>query len=123
MKTAKLTIGIISIVLTFIVIFQSCAASVGDALEKKGGTSGGAGIFVAIFMLIAGILAIAARKSKGGSIVCTCFYAAAGIIGLTAHGIYKDLVIWGIICLVFAVIFLIAAITFKKDKKADDQAV
>ncbi len=116
MKTAKLIIGIISVVLTFVVLFQSCAASVGDALANEGGTSGGAGIFVAVLMLIAGIVAIAARNSKGGGIVCLIFYTLAGIIGLTAHGIYKDLIVWGVICLIFAVIFLIATITYKKQE-------
>jgi len=116
MKTAKLIIGIISVVLTFVVLLQSCAASVGDALANEGGTSGGAGIFVAVLMLIAGIVAIAARNSKGGGIVCLIFYTMAGIIGLTAHGIYKDLIVWGVICLIFAVIFLIATITYKKQE-------
>jgi hypothetical protein len=37
MKTAKLVIGIISIVLTFVVMFQSCAAYIGDALANEGG--------------------------------------------------------------------------------------
>ena len=31
MKTAKLVIGVLSIVLTMVVLFQSCAATVGDA--------------------------------------------------------------------------------------------
>ena len=114
MKTAKLIIGIISIVLAFFVVFQSCAASVGDALMDEGGTSGGAGMVVAILMLISGIIAIAARNSKGAGIVCLIFYAVAGIIGLTSHGIYKDLIIWSIVCLIFAVIFLISVITFNK---------
>jgi intracellular septation protein A len=116
-KIAKLIIGIISIVLTFLIMFQSCAASVGDALANKGGTGGSAGIFVAILMLIAGIVAIVARSSKGGGIVSLIFYAIAGIIGLTSHGIYKDLIIWGVVNLIFACIFLIATITFKKPDK------
>ncbi|NLB41119.1 MAG: hypothetical protein GX815_02465, partial [Clostridiales bacterium] len=70
MKTAKLIIGIVSIVLTFLILFQSCAASVVDAIEDEGGTSGGSGTFVAILMLIAGIVAIATRNSKGGGIAC-----------------------------------------------------
>lgn len=51
MKTAKLVIGILSIVLTMVVLFQSCAATVGDALANEGGTSGGAGMGVALLML------------------------------------------------------------------------
>jgi len=110
-------IGIISIVLTFVMLFQSCAAGIGDAMENKGGISGGIGIFTAILILIAGIVAIAARNSRGGSIFCTVFYALAGIIGLTSHGIYEDLMIWGSICLIFAAVFLISAITFKGRKR------
>ena len=117
MKTAKMIIGIISIVLTFVMLFQSCAAGIGDAMENKGGTSGGTGIFTAILILIAGIVAIAARNSKGGSIFCAVLYALAGIIGLTSHGIYEDLMVWGSICLIFAVVFLISAITFKGRKQ------
>lgn len=122
MKTAKLVIGIISIVLSLVVMFQSCAASIGDALLDEGGTSGGAGVFVAILMLIAGIVAIAARKSKGGGIFCLIFYAIAGIIGIVAQGIFADLIIWGILCLIFAVVFLIATITTKKQVKSENPA-
>lgn len=114
MKTAKLIIGITSMVLTFVVLFQSCAASVGDALVNEGGTSGVTGMFVAIFMLIAGIVAVATRNSKGGGIVCLVLYALAGLIGVTSAGIYKDLIIWGIICIAFAIFFLVATITFDR---------
>jgi len=122
MKTAKLIIGIISIVLTVIIIFQSCAASIGDALANEGGSSGFVGIMVAVLMLVAGIVAIAARNSKGGGIFCLILYAAAGIVGLAAHGIYTDLVVWGTLCLIFAVIFLVATITYKKQSDTDNPA-
>jgi len=89
-------------------------ATVGDALADEGGTSGAAGLFVAILMLAAGIIAIAARKSRGAGIVCLVFYAVSGIIGITAHGIYKDLIVWGIVNLAFAVIFLIGTIASKE---------
>ena len=113
MKTAKLIIGIVSIVLTSVILFQSCAASIGDALIDEGGTSGSAGMFVAI----------AARSSKGGGIVCLILYALAGIIGVTSKGIFTDLVIWGVLCLIFAVVFLIATITHKKQEKPDNLSV
>ena len=121
MKTMKLIIGIISIVLTFLILFQSCAATIGDALADEGGTSGGIGMFVAILMLIAGIISIAARKSKGAGIVCLILYGIAGILGIFAHGLYKDLIIWGVVSLIFAVLFLIATITFKKQGASEVQ--
>lgn len=116
MKTAKLIIGIVSIVLTFLILFQSCAVSIGEALENEGGGTGGAGIFVAILMLIAGIVAIAARNSKGGGIFCLVLYGLAGIIGITSKGIFKDLAIWGGLCLIFAVFFLVSTIMHDKLK-------
>ena len=109
MKTAKLVIGVLSIVLTMVVLFQSCAATVGDALANEGGSSGGVG------MVVAGIVAIAARNSRGGSIFCIIAYALAGVLGLTAHGIFQDLIVWGSLCLIFAVVFLIGLI---KEKRA-----
>lgn len=36
MKTAKLVLGIISMVLCLFVIFQSCAAGVSNTLEESG---------------------------------------------------------------------------------------
>lgn len=114
MKTAKLSIGIISIVLSLIVLFQSCAAGVGSALTNNTkDTSGGTGVFFAVLFIAAGIVGIAARASKGGTIAATVIYAIAGLIGVTATGIFKDLVVWGVIALVFALVFLISI--FKQD--------
>jgi hypothetical protein len=114
MKTAKLVIGIMSIVLSMVVIFQSCAAGLGEAMAGEG-TSGGAGAFVAVLILAAGIVAIAARSSRGGAICCTIIYALAGILGLTASGIFTDLMIWGVVSIIFALLFLISAIMLKKE--------
>ena len=66
MKTTRLVIGIISMVLFVLIALQSCVAGVGNALEQAGETSGSSGLFLAVFMLIAGIVGVAARKSKGG---------------------------------------------------------
>ena len=120
MKTAKLVIGIVSIVLTFVVLFQSCAAGIGDAMLNEGGTSGASGFLVAVFMLISGIVAIATRSSRGGAIFCTVVYGLAGLLAVSANGIFKDLMIWGILCLIFAVVFLVSAIKMKKAPQNSD---
>ena len=70
-----------------------------------------------ILMLISGIVAIAARGSKGGAIFCAVAYGLAGLLGVSAQGIFADLVIWGSLCLIFAVIFLVSAIKMKKNPK------
>ncbi|WP_283608606.1 hypothetical protein [Faecalispora anaeroviscerum] len=113
MKTAKLVIGIVSIVLALLVLFQSCAAGVGAALADASDTSGGTGLLVALLYIVAGIVGIAARKSKGGAIAATILYALAGIAGVTATGMFKDLMVWGVLAFIFAVVFAISI--FKQD--------
>lgn len=114
MKTAKLIIGIVSIVLAFLVLFQSCAAGIGDAMMNEGGTSGTSGLLVAVLMLASGIVAIATRRSRGGAVFCVILYGLAGGLGVSVTGIFKDLIVWGVLCLIFAVIFLLSAITMQK---------
>ena len=56
MKTAKLVIGIVSIVLALVMLFQSCAANVGSVLATAGtDMSGAIGTFAAILLIVAGI--------------------------------------------------------------------
>lgn len=117
MKIAKLIVGIVSIVLSILVLFQSCAAGVGDALAAQGGTSGGSGMIVAVILLVAGIVAIATRNSRGGAFFCAAAYAVGGVVALTANGVFQDLLVWGVISLVFALIFLYSALTMKPNKE------
>lgn len=113
MKNARLTIGIISIVLFVLVSFQSCAAGIGNTLEGNGEVSGSAGFLLALCMLVAGIVGICCRKIKKGSIVAGCFYAAGGLIGIANVGFYADLKIWSVLSFIFAAVFIITAIIQK----------
>ena len=109
MKASKLTIGIVSLVLSLIVLFQSCAAGIGSALTNNTkDTSGGTGIFFTVLLIVAGIVGIVGRSSKGGTIAATILYAIDGLIGTTATGIFKDLVVWGVISFIFGAVFLIS---------------
>ena len=120
MKTAKLAIGIVSIVLAVVVLFQSCAVGVGIALSQNAqDDSGSMGFMVTLLMVIAGIVGIVARKSKGGAIAATILYALAGIIGVTSSGMFADLIIWGIVACVFAAVFFISIFSQKYDKKIE----
>lgn len=56
MKTWKLVSGIISIVLSVFVVFQSMMAGLANALEESGQSSGSAGLIVSICMLCGGIV-------------------------------------------------------------------
>ncbi|MCQ2354016.1 MAG: hypothetical protein MJ102_02805 [Clostridia bacterium] len=113
MKTAKLVIGIISIVLFGLILFQSCAAGIGNSLEGNGETSGSSGAFLALCMLTAGIVGIATRKGIAGGFVSGGFYALGGLIGISNYGSYGDLKIWSILSFIFAVVFIIGSIMTK----------
>lgn len=117
MKTAKLIIGIISIVLCFFVLFQSCAAGIGNAISENGETSGSSGLIVAILMLVAGIVGICTRKSKGGGIATGIFYAIAGLVGISNYGSYSDLMVWSVLCFIFAIVFILGSILVKGTKQ------
>lgn len=115
MKTVKLVIGVISMVLFLVIAFQSCAAGVVNTLEANGESSGSAGLMLAVCMLVAGIVGVAGRKSKGATITSGSFYLFGGIVGICNVGIFADLQIWSILSLVFAAIFIVAGIMMKKN--------
>lgn len=116
MKTAKLVVGILTLVLSVLVLFQSCAAGVGDAMQGEGGTSGGSGLFVGILMIAGGIVDIAARKSKGGAIAAAIIFAIAAFLGFTATGIFGDLIIWGGWCFILCCLNIISIVTLGKEQ-------
>lgn len=60
----RLVLGILSIVISVVVGFQSCAAGIGEAISEAESSSGAGGMFTGLFLLAAGIVAIAARKTK-----------------------------------------------------------
>ncbi len=109
MKTAKLVLGILSIVFSVLVLFQSCAAGILDTVQ--GTSAGSMGLIVGILMLAAGIVNIATRNSKGGSITCVVMFGLAGLIGVTMYDYYSDLQIWGGFCLIVCVVNIISLFT------------
>lgn len=122
MKTARLSIGIISMVLFLIILFQSCAAGIGEAITGDDGGSAGSGAAVAWLMLIAGIVGVCTRKGVIGAYISAAFYALAGIIGLSSMGsIFADLVIWGVVSLIFAAIFVLGGFLTKKAMKEAEE--
>lgn len=115
MKTWKLVAGIISCIATIIVLFQSCAAGIVGAVEKSESVGGSAGFVVALLMLAGGITSIVTRNSEttGGDTALIVMFGLAALMGITMHGVYTDLIIWGIWCLINAGL----AFKSKMDKK------
>lgn len=111
MKTAKLVLGILSIVFSVMVLFQSCAAGMVDTIQDVGGTSGSAGMIVGILMLAGGIVQIVTRSSKGGAIACFIMFGLAGVVAELMYGVFADLIIWGAYCLIVAIVNLLSLYT------------
>lgn len=114
-KTTRMVIGIISLVLTLIILFQSCAAGVVNTIENNGDVGGSAGFLLSICMIVGGILGIVCRKQKIGSIVAGCFYAFGGLVGLPNSSTYKDLIVWSVISIIFSAVFIITG-AIQKEK-------
>ena len=118
-KTARLVIGIISIVLFFLVSLQSCAAGIGNALSASGEVSGSAGFLLAICMLISGIITICLKNKKTNIafILPTVFYMLGAIIAAANVGSYSDLKIWSIIAALFGVLHIYYLLSVKRVNK------
>jgi uncharacterized membrane protein len=121
MKVLKLTIGILSLVLSLFVIFQSCAAGLANALSDNGETSGTAGAFLAVLWIAGGIVGIVTRSStaKGGSVASAILYLIAALIGFVSAGSYTDLYIWSGLSVVFAIVFIISIFIKPKQRSGD----
>ena len=118
MKTWKLVSGILSILLFFFVIFQSCAAGVVNVMEGTGESSGSIGVLVGVMLLVGGIVSIAVRGGgKGGNIALIVLYGIGAVLGLTMAGNYRDLVIWGSWCLLCALLAVVSLVRGKGSQK------
>lgn len=117
-SVARLVIGILSLALSILIFVQSAAVGVVNSLEPTGDVGGSAGLLVCVLFIASGIVAIATRnsRSKAGAFVCFAFYLFAGLLGVSNSAVYADLQIWGILSMIFAIVFLIAGIKAKKAK-------
>lgn len=96
MKVSKLVAGILLIVLSVFIVFQSGVAGLGNAISGNGQVSGSAGVLLAIMFLASGIVYLATRKKSGlgGDIACMIMLVIAALMGWTNAGSYSDLLIW-----------------------------
>lgn len=110
MKTWKLISGIISIVLSLFVAFQSMMAGLANAMEANNESSGSAGLIVAICMLSGGIISIISHKSnsKGMNISLFIIFGLATLIGFVLAGSYSDLYIWSSWCLINMILAIVS---------------
>lgn len=98
--------GILSMVFTILVLFQSCAAGIVNTVEDSGDVGGTAGFLLAVLMLAGGIVEVATRKAsgKGGAVAAVILFLLAAVIGFTNAKVYQDLKIWAAWCLILGVL-------------------
>lgn len=108
MKTGKLVIGILSIVLFLLVSLQSCAAGLANTLAENGEVSGSAGFVLALGLLVAGIVNICTRKGGKGGYVAAGFHILPALFALPSAGSYSNLYIWAALSIAFGVFTIIA---------------
>ena len=84
MKTTKLVLGILGLNFSIVIMFQSCAASVVNALDDNGDVGGFAGYLVAFLLIAGSIVMIATRNGtgKGGSIAALIILAVYALVFL-----------------------------------------
>ncbi len=123
MKTTKLVVGILQILLSVMILVQSCAVGVSHAMEDKtSDVGGGIGFFVAILFLATGITYLASRKSAtlGGDIAGLVMMLIAWAFGIANAHDYQDLLIWGWLAFIIGVGFFVWHIVINKKAKEND---
>lgn len=118
MKTTKLVVGILMIVLSVFIIFQSSVAGIGNAVADNGQTSGSSGMLLAVMYLASGIVYICTRKKDGlgGDIAGLVMMIIAALMGFNA-GSYSDLVIWAWLAFIIGVGFFVWHLIVNKKTK------
>lgn len=117
MKTWKLVSGILSIILSIFVFFQSMLAGLANSIEANGEVGGTGGVLVAILLLAGGITSIAVRNSEknSGNVAIIVLFCFATFFGYTMAGsTYTDLYVWASWCLINAILGVISYIKIKK---------
>ena len=95
----QVAVGILSILLSFAVLFQSCAVSVGGNIsQNQGASDGGAiGILVGIVLLSGGAFVFKLPK------IAMYLFIVAGMLALLAgFSDFSDMKIWAVVSGIFA---------------------
>ena len=92
--------------------------SIENMLAENGGIGGGAGIVMAVLMLVGGIIFVKSEKKyKKGNIALTAVYGSAAIVGFIFAGSRPELCFWAIWCFLCAGL---AVASFLEGRKSSD---
>ncbi|WP_269477797.1 DUF5067 domain-containing protein [Hominibacterium faecale] len=121
LSTGRLVIGIISMILFIFIAFQSCAAGLSNALEENNALSGSAGLFTAIMFLVAGIVGVCTRNTRGivGPIITAVLYFIGAAFTIGTGDTYGDLPIWGALSAIFGLMLVFCVVKTKLGKTTE----
>ena len=89
----------------------------------RSSSSGAGGLFTGFFLLAAGIVAVAARKTKGGTIAAIILYALAAIFAFAnLSKNFGDLTVWAVLSVIFAVVLVITLFLKEKNTSTETTA-
>lgn len=116
MKVWKIVSGILTLIASAIVLLQSCALGVYNAVSFNGSHSGAAGFLVAICFIAGGVVSIASSNSDdiGGDVATATLFAIVAGTWKMKYGVFADLrmwAFWGMVCANLAAV----SITTKRD--------
>ncbi|WP_179946630.1 hypothetical protein [Lactobacillus terrae] len=97
MKTTKLVLGILMIVLSPLILIQGMAMGFINSVESNGQASGSGAVLMALAYIVSGIVYLATRKSNGlgGDIANAVILGLIGLMSITTTTKDSgDLVIW-----------------------------
>ena len=114
----KIAVGIIAIMLSLLVMMQSCTVGtashvVGDQTTSQAGAMG---LFAGLMLFFGGAFAF------GLPMVSVCLFALAGLLALTGSTEFPDLMIWAVVAFVLAGLSFFAWRSGKKKAVAVDTA-
>lgn len=118
-KIGRLIAGIVAMLISGLITFQSCAAGLANALGSSNSISGTAGFMLSLFILAGGIVGIVTRKSvrkRGGMIPAILFALGSSCGALEWHSTFSDLRIWVIVSLIFSLFYAFCAFMTKTKK-------
>lgn len=111
MSVWKLVSGILSMILSVIVLLQSCAVGLASSLARSDDLAGSYGLIVSILILAGGIVNVATSRSlgKGGSIASMILFSLGAMSALKgfSYKVYGDLIVWGAWCVICGILALV----------------
>lgn len=136
MKIANIIIGVVCILLSFVIAYQSALAgvagimtSISSTLESAFGGSNVpqemdmsffGGFFVAVSYYASGITSIAACGKRGGSVACFILMFVACLVGIGSlafgPGVFTGLIIWSLGAFAMCAFYIVDATKDLKKK-------